>query len=68
MKENKTVVTYSSSLSTVLGVVFLVLKLVGVIDWAWVWVLAPFWIPIALVIVIAIIWLLVVGIIAIVSR
>jgi hypothetical protein len=28
-------------------VAFIVLKLVGVIDWAWLWVLAPFWIPLA---------------------
>lgn len=68
MKENKTVVTSGSSLATVLGVVFLVLKLVGVIDWAWIWVLAPFWIPLAVVIVFAIFWLLVVGIIAIFNR
>ena len=32
------------SLSTILGVVFIVLKLCGVIEWSWVWVLAPFWI------------------------
>lgn len=32
------------SLSTILGVVFVVLKLCGVIEWSWVWVLAPFWI------------------------
>ena len=32
------------SLSTILGILFIVLKLYGVIDWAWVWVLAPFWI------------------------
>ena len=31
-------------LSGVLGVVFIVLKLVGVIDWSWWWVLSPFWI------------------------
>lgn len=31
-------------LGSVLGVVFIVLKLVGVIDWPWIWVLAPFWI------------------------
>ncbi len=29
----------------VLLVVFVVLKLVGVIGWSWWWVLAPFWIP-----------------------
>ena len=29
----------------VLTVVFIVLKLVGVINWSWIWVLAPLWIP-----------------------
>lgn len=29
----------------VLLIVFIVLKLVGVINWSWIWVLAPFWIP-----------------------
>lgn len=28
-----------------LGVAFIVLRLVGVIHWSWLWVLAPFWIP-----------------------
>lgn len=35
----------------VLGIVFIVLKLVGVITWSWWWVLAPFWIPLAIVVV-----------------
>jgi hypothetical protein len=34
----------------VLGIVFIVLKLVGVISWSWWWVLAPFWIPLAIVV------------------
>ena len=43
--ENKTVVKKQGlSLSTVLTLIFVVLKLIGVIDWSWVWVLAPFWI------------------------
>lgn len=43
--ENKTVVKKQGlSLSTVLTIIFVVLKLIGVIDWSWVWVLAPFWI------------------------
>ncbi len=29
----------------ILGIVFIVLKLVGVVSWSWWWVLAPFWIP-----------------------
>lgn len=34
-------------LGTILFVVFLVLKLCGVIDWSWWWVTAPIWIPVA---------------------
>jgi len=32
-----------------LGVAFVVLKLCHVINWSWWWVTAPFWIPIAIV-------------------
>lgn len=31
-------------LPSLLGIVFIVLKLLGVITWSWIWVLAPFWI------------------------
>lgn len=41
-------------LGGVLGVIFIVLKLVGVIDWSWWWVLSPFWITFALVILLVI--------------
>ena len=68
MNENKTVIKGGISGSTLLGIAFVVLKLVGVIDWAWVWVLAPFWIPIALVIAIWVIFLLLMGIINIHRR
>ena len=34
-----------SSLTTVLLVIFVVLKLVGSIAWSWWWVLSPLWIP-----------------------
>ena len=36
---------------SVLTIVFIVLKLTGVIDWKWVWCLAPTLIPLALVVV-----------------
>lgn len=39
----------------VLGIVFIILKLVGVIAWSWWWVLAPFWIPVVLIVLCAII-------------
>lgn len=35
-----------------LAIVFIVLKLTGVISWSWLWVLAPIWIPVAIVLVI----------------
>lgn len=43
-----------------LALVFITLKLTGVIGWSWVWVLAPLWIPAALVIAILLIALVVV--------
>ena len=47
--------TYASfPLPTVLGVAFIVLKLTGVIAWSWWWVLAPFWIPVAILLLILI--------------
>ena len=36
---------------------FIVLKLLGVINWSWIWVLSPIWIPIISVIVITTIFL-----------
>ena len=42
-----------------LAIAFIVLKLCKVINWGWLWVLAPIWIPIALIIlIIAIIFIL----------
>lgn len=37
------------SLLGVLFVVFMVLKLVGVIAWSWWWVAAPIWVPLAVI-------------------
>ena len=38
-----------------LGVAFVILKLIGEISWSWWWVLAPFWGPFALIIGISIV-------------
>lgn len=46
----KTTSTSSIGIGTVLFLIFLVLKLIGVITWSWWWVTAPLWIPFALVI------------------
>lgn len=39
-------------LGGLLFVVFLVLKLTHVIAWSWVWVFAPLWIPLAVLVVV----------------
>ena len=43
--------------SAVLFMVFLVLKLVGVIGWKWVWVFAPLWLGVSVVVFIVILCL-----------
>lgn len=40
--------TNSSLLPTLLLVLFIGLKLGGVINWSWWWVLSPLWIPLAI--------------------
>lgn len=59
----------SSSSSTGIGffglltILFVALKLTGHIDWSWWWVLAPLWIPAALVILVfgGFLWLIAVS-------
>lgn len=38
--------------SGLLGVAFVILKLCHVIEWPWVWVTAPFWVPVAIILAI----------------
>lgn len=45
-----------NSVLPLLGVLFIALKLTGHIDWAWIWVLAPFWVGILLFIVITVLF------------
>jgi hypothetical protein len=49
-KEN--VIYRGPSTLGLLGIVFVVLKLTGYINWSWWWVTAPFWIPLGIVAVI----------------
>lgn len=50
--ENKSKVTsVGLGFLDVLCLVFIVLKLIGVIKWSWVWVLSPFWIILLIAVV-----------------
>lgn len=50
-KQNKTIVQRGIISSTGLTILFVALKLLGVIDWSWEWVTSPTWIPIGIVII-----------------
>ena len=45
MSNKAQVVSGGTSIYTLLGVLFIGLKLTGHITWPWVWVLSPIWIP-----------------------
>lgn len=53
MNETTPVIVRGTSLPTLLTVLFIALKLCGIIDWSWWWVLSP--IPITLGILLAVI-------------
>lgn len=66
MKESK--ITYGNGgigFAGLLTIVFIVLKLIGVISWSWLWVLAPLWIE---AIIVAIILIIVVIVVAVSKR
>ena len=61
---SETKVSYSGGIgfTGLLTIVFIILKLVGTIDWSWWWVLSPLWITFALCMLIFILILIVIGI------
>lgn len=67
---NKRTVVYHGGIGFcgALTLILIVLKLLKLIDLSWVWVLAPLWIPAALVVAGIAIYLLVLGIILIVAK
>lgn len=66
MKEQKSAKVSGGGLGfcSALALLFIALKLCGVISWSWIWVLAPLWIGVALALLIAIIAIIVTFIIA----
>lgn len=43
MAKSSSTASSSTNIVGLLGVAFVVLKLIGVINWSWWWVTAPFW-------------------------
>jgi hypothetical protein len=47
------------SLTSIVFIVFLILKLTGNIDWSWWWVTSPLWLPVCVLLVIFVITVLI---------
>ena len=59
MSETQQVTSGGFGLSTVVFIVFLILKLTNTIDWSWWWVTSPLWITAGFVIIVLLIILLI---------
>lgn len=68
MEDKVKVISSGTSLSTLLTVAFVVLKLVGVIKWSWLWVLSPLWISAGITLAITLIALIIAGIALLLDR
>ena len=49
---NTTKVQGSFPFLSILCLIFITLKLTGYIAWSWLWILAPIWIPISIILVV----------------
>jgi membrane protein YdbS with pleckstrin-like domain len=66
--DKKTVSSGGMGFASVLTIVFIVLKVLGVINWNWVWVLSPLWIGALLVAAVCVIMIAVLCICELVDR
>jgi hypothetical protein len=53
-KENNTAASGGIGFFGLLTITFIVLKLLKVIEWSWLWVLSPLWIPTLIIVLIII--------------
>ena len=44
---SKYTITFTYGWLGLLGILFIILRILEVIEWPWIWVLAPLWMPIA---------------------
>lgn len=62
MDNNKNTTTVKSGgigFTGLLTIAFIVLKLIGIIEWSWLWVLSPLWIGWAITLVVLIVYLII---------
>lgn len=67
MEDGKKITINFGGIGTLFAIIFVILKLTGHIDWSWVWVFAPIWIPFAIALSILTIYGIIVLIIVIIA-
>lgn len=55
----KTTVSGGIGFTGLLTIIFIVLKLLNIINWSWWWVLAPLWLPVGIILIIALILIII---------
>lgn len=69
MSDNKTVVKSGGiGFLGALTILFIALKLTNYISWSWWWVLAPMWVPSAVVLGVLVILLVIAGVVAVIDH
>lgn len=53
--------------TTLLQITFIVLKLCGIINWSWLWVLAPIWLPFVILIALGLLGFLIIFVVNVVK-
>ena len=66
MSDNKSTTSSGIGFPGLLAILFIALKLTGVITWSWLWVLAPIWIP--FVIFVIVVFVLIIASIVIIAN
>lgn len=59
MANNNSIHVSSGGFASALTILFIALKLIGIIEWSWVWVLSPLWISWAIALVLLIVFLII---------
>lgn len=65
---NTTNISNGIGFGGLLCIVFITLKLCGVINWSWLWVLSPLWIPIAITLVFVLVGIVIIILSSMISK
>lgn len=68
MSDDKRTIEIPGIIPALFTILFMYLKLTGKIDWSWWWVFAPYWIPLAAILMIFVFVMAAVGVILVLEK